>query len=168
MPGVPAVRESGFLSHIQVTGPRLPVAAESGAMADDDGTTARSCGWPCPRSWPWWPSRSSCSATPRWSATSGPSELAGLGIAGAVLQTAVGLCVFLAYGTTAGVARSLGAGDLRAALARASTASGSPRSSGIVLTVAGMAAGRPAGRPVRASPAVADQAATYLRAPSSA
>ena len=31
----------------------------------------------------------------------GTPELAGLGIAGAVVQTAVGLCVFLAYGTTA-------------------------------------------------------------------
>ena len=46
----------------------------------------------------------------------GTPELAGLGIAGAVLQTLVGLCVFLAYGTTASVARSLGAGDLRRAL----------------------------------------------------
>ncbi len=46
----------------------------------------------------------------------GALPLAGLGIAGAVLATAVGLCVFLAYGTTAGVARMLGAGDLRGAL----------------------------------------------------
>jgi putative MATE family efflux protein len=48
----------------------------------------------------------------------GTEELAGLGIAAVVLQTVVGLCVFLAYGTTAGVARHLGAGDLRAALAQ--------------------------------------------------
>ena len=40
------------------------------------------------------------------------------GIAAVVLQTAVGLCVFLAYGTTASVARQLGAGDLRGALAQ--------------------------------------------------
>ncbi|WP_446920019.1 MATE family efflux transporter, partial [Klebsiella pneumoniae] len=33
------------------------------------------------------------------------------------LQTVVGLCVFLAYGTTAAVARRVGAGDGRAALA---------------------------------------------------
>lgn len=38
----------------------------------------------------------------------GVRELAGLGIAAAILQTAVGLCVFLAYGTTAAVARHLG------------------------------------------------------------
>ena len=47
----------------------------------------------------------------------GTTELAGVGIAAVVLQTAVGLCVFLAYGTTAGVARHLGAGDSRRALA---------------------------------------------------
>ena len=48
----------------------------------------------------------------------GTAALAGLGIAAAVLQTLVGLCVFLAYGTTASVARLLGAGDRRAALAQ--------------------------------------------------
>lgn len=48
----------------------------------------------------------------------GTRELAGLGIAGAILQTAIGLCVFLAYGTTAAVARHLGAGNLRRALAQ--------------------------------------------------
>jgi len=47
----------------------------------------------------------------------GTLPLAGLGIAAAVLSTVVGLCVFLAYGTTAGVARRLGADDLRGALA---------------------------------------------------
>ncbi|WP_232677371.1 MATE family efflux transporter [Nocardioides sp. R-C-SC26] len=46
----------------------------------------------------------------------GTTELAGLGIAAVVLQTVVGLCVFLAYGTTAVVARRLGADDLAGAL----------------------------------------------------
>ncbi len=46
----------------------------------------------------------------------GTGPLAGLGVAGAVLSTAVGLFVFLAYGTTAAVARRAGAGDLRAAV----------------------------------------------------
>ncbi len=46
----------------------------------------------------------------------GTAELAGVGVAAVVLQTAVGLCIFLAYGTTAGVARRLGAGDQRGAL----------------------------------------------------
>ncbi|MGZ4595558.1 MAG: MATE family efflux transporter [Actinomycetes bacterium] len=48
----------------------------------------------------------------------GTPQLAGLGVAGAVLATGVSLCVFLAYGTTAAVARRLGAGDLRAAMAQ--------------------------------------------------
>ncbi|HEU0075435.1 MAG TPA: MATE family efflux transporter [Dehalococcoidia bacterium] len=46
----------------------------------------------------------------------GTPQLAGLAIAATVLATAVHLCIFLAYGTTAAVARSLGAGDLRGAL----------------------------------------------------
>ena len=41
----------------------------------------------------------------------GAAQLAGVGIGGTVLQTAVGLLVFLAYGTTPAVARLLGAGD---------------------------------------------------------
>ena len=47
----------------------------------------------------------------------GTSELAGLGVASAVLLTAANLFVFLAYGTTSIVARQVGAGHERAALA---------------------------------------------------
>ncbi|MFC9926742.1 MATE family efflux transporter [Streptomyces sp. NPDC127190] len=46
----------------------------------------------------------------------GTAQLAGLGVASALLTTAVSVFVFLAYATTAAVARRLGAGDLRAAL----------------------------------------------------
>jgi putative MATE family efflux protein len=46
----------------------------------------------------------------------GTPELAGLGIASAVLGTLVNVSIFLAYGTTAAVARRLGAGDTRGAL----------------------------------------------------
>ena len=46
----------------------------------------------------------------------GSVPLAGLGIASVVLQTAVGLLVFLAYATTPAVARLLGSGDRRAAV----------------------------------------------------
>lgn len=46
----------------------------------------------------------------------GTAPLAGLGVASAVLLTAANLFIFLAYGTTAAVARRLGAGDLRSAL----------------------------------------------------
>ena len=48
----------------------------------------------------------------------GTLPLAGLGIAGAALAACVSVFVFLAYGTTASVARSVGAGDLRGALGR--------------------------------------------------
>ena len=61
----------------------------------------------------------------------GTPELAGLGVAAVILQTVVGLCVFLAYGTTASVARHLGAGDLRGGPRPGRRrASGSPSSSG--------------------------------------
>ncbi|UNO40934.1 MATE family efflux transporter [Streptomyces sp. MST-110588] len=46
----------------------------------------------------------------------GTSQLAGLGIASALLTTAVSVFVFLAYATTAAVARRVGAGDLSAAI----------------------------------------------------
>ncbi len=48
----------------------------------------------------------------------GTPELAGLGIASAILGTLVSLCIFLAYGTTASVARQVGAGNTRGALAQ--------------------------------------------------
>lgn len=46
----------------------------------------------------------------------GTPQLAGLGVAAALLQTAVHIFVFLAYATTAAVARRVGAGDLPAAI----------------------------------------------------
>ncbi|MFG3152541.1 MATE family efflux transporter [Streptomyces sp. NPDC048219] len=46
----------------------------------------------------------------------GTAQLAGLGIASALLTTAVSIFVFLAYATTAAVARRVGAGDLGAAI----------------------------------------------------
>ncbi|MFD4411766.1 MATE family efflux transporter [Streptomyces sp. NPDC058476] len=46
----------------------------------------------------------------------GTAQLAGLGVASALLMTAVGVFVFLAYATTAAVARRVGAGNLRAAI----------------------------------------------------
>jgi putative MATE family efflux protein len=46
----------------------------------------------------------------------GTAQLAGLGIASALLMTTVSVFVFLAYATTAAVARRVGAGDLQAAI----------------------------------------------------
>ncbi|WP_228387652.1 MULTISPECIES: MATE family efflux transporter [unclassified Nocardioides] len=93
----------------------------------------------------------------------GTRELAGLGIAGAVLQTVVGLCVFLAYGTTASVARLLGAGNRRAALAQGIDGIWLAVLIGSVATVLGMLLTRPLVSLFGASPGVTDNAATYLR-----
>jgi putative MATE family efflux protein len=93
----------------------------------------------------------------------GTVPLAGLGIAGAVIQTAVGLCVFLAYGTTAGVARRLGAGDLRGALTQGIDGIWLAVVIGALVTVAGIALTGPLVRAFGASAAVTDPAATYLR-----
>ncbi|WP_344600681.1 MATE family efflux transporter [Streptomyces glaucus] len=46
----------------------------------------------------------------------GTAQLAGLGVASALLTTAVSIFVFLAYATTAAVARRVGAGELQAAI----------------------------------------------------
>ncbi|WP_145868336.1 MATE family efflux transporter [Streptomyces capillispiralis] len=46
----------------------------------------------------------------------GTAQLAGLGVASALLMTAVSVFVFLAYATTAAVARRVGAGDLSSAI----------------------------------------------------
>lgn len=46
----------------------------------------------------------------------GTAQLAGLGVAAALLATAVNIFVFLAYATTAAVARRVGAGDLAGAI----------------------------------------------------
>ncbi|TLS41456.1 MATE family efflux transporter [Streptomyces montanus] len=46
----------------------------------------------------------------------GTAQLAGLGVASALLTTAVSIFVFLAYATTAAVARRVGAGDAQAAI----------------------------------------------------
>jgi putative MATE family efflux protein len=93
----------------------------------------------------------------------GTTPLAGLGVAAAVLQTLVGICVFLAYGTTASVARLLGAGDRRAALAQGIEGVWLAVVIGVVLTVAGVATTGQLVRLLGADAEVADPATTYLR-----
>lgn len=93
----------------------------------------------------------------------GTSQLAGLGIAGAVLQTIVGLCVFLAYGTTAGVARRIGAGDLRGAIGQGVDGLWLAILIGAVVTVPGILLARPLCRALGAGPDVVGPATTYLR-----
>ena len=93
----------------------------------------------------------------------GTAALAGLGIAAVVLQTLVGLCVFLAYGTTASVARLLGAGDRRAALAQGIDGVWLAIGLGVLITLVGVVTTGPLVRLLGAGPEVAEPATTYLR-----
>lgn len=93
----------------------------------------------------------------------GTPELAALGLAGVVLQTIVGLCVFLAYGTTASVARRLGAGDTRGALAQGIDGLWLAVLIGAVATVAGVLVADVVVDAFGPSPEVAEHATTYLR-----
>ena len=95
--------------------PRLLRARLDAPVRSARRTTARSSSSPCRRSARWRPSRSTCSPTPRWSATSAREELAALAIAGTLLTGAFTLFNFLTYGTTAQVARLHGAGEEEAA-----------------------------------------------------
>lgn len=92
----------------------------------------------------------------------GTPELAGLGVAAVVLQTVVGLCVFLAYGTTASVARHLGAGDLRAAIAQGVDGVWLAVIIGVVATVGGIALTPELVGIFDTGAEVADHAETYL------
>jgi putative MATE family efflux protein len=93
----------------------------------------------------------------------GTSQLAGEGIAAVVLQTAIGLCIFLAYGTTASVARRVGAGDEPGALAQGVDGLWLAVLIGVVVTVLGIALTGPLVGAFGAGPSVEGYAATYLR-----
>nr|WP_246280262.1 MATE family efflux transporter [Nocardioides daedukensis] len=93
----------------------------------------------------------------------GTRELAGLGIAGAIIQTAVGLCVFLAYGTTASVSRRIGSGDLRGAISQGIDGIWLAVIIGTVTTVVGISTTPWLVGLFGASGPVADHATAYLR-----
>src|SRR3954470_3645365 len=93
----------------------------------------------------------------------GTAELAGQGIAAVVLQTVVGLCIFLAYGTTASVARRIGAGDRRGALVQGVDGIWLAVGIGLVGTVLGVLLTGPLVGAFGAGEEVTDFAATYLR-----
>jgi putative MATE family efflux protein len=93
----------------------------------------------------------------------GTLPLAGLGIAGAVLATAIGLFVFLAYASTAAVARRYGAGDLRAALAQGVDGLWLAAGLGLLTAALGFVAAPSLVALLGASDAVAPYAVTYLR-----
>jgi putative MATE family efflux protein len=93
----------------------------------------------------------------------GTVELAGLGVAGAVLSSAVGIFVFLAYGTTSLVARRVGATDTAGALSIGVDALWLSAGIGVVTAAAGAVLAGPIVRVFGAEAAVAGAAETYLR-----
>ena len=92
----------------------------------------------------------------------GTVELAGLAVAATTLGTIVGLCIFLAYGSTAAVARHHGAGDERGALALGLSGVWLAAGLGVVLAALTALVTGPVTRGLASSPAVAEQAHTYL------
>lgn len=93
----------------------------------------------------------------------GTEPLGGLGVAGQALSTLVYICVFLAYGTTAGVARQVGAGDMRSAVRQGIDGMWLALAIGAVLVAAGWPLVPTIVDAFGASPAVAPYAETYLR-----
>ncbi|HEY7486639.1 MAG TPA: MATE family efflux transporter [Streptosporangiaceae bacterium] len=93
----------------------------------------------------------------------GTAPLGGLGVAGQALSTLVNLCVFLAYGTTAAVARQVGAGNLRQAIRQGIDGIWLAIAIGAVLVVVGWPITPWVVDAFGASAAVAPQAETYLR-----
>lgn len=93
----------------------------------------------------------------------GTDQLAGLGVASAALLTAANIYVFLAYGTTALVARRLGAGQDSAAVGAGVDGIWLSVVLGALTTVVVALFAGPICDLFGASPAVADEATTYLR-----
>jgi putative MATE family efflux protein len=93
----------------------------------------------------------------------GTPQLAALGVAASVLGTLVSLCIFLAYGTTASVARRVGAGDTAGALHQGIDGLWLAVLIGLLVTVVAVPfTGRIVGW-FGASPEVTGFATTYLR-----
>jgi putative MATE family efflux protein len=93
----------------------------------------------------------------------GVVPLAGLGIASAVLQTIVGLMVFLAYSTTPAVARRFGAGEHSSAVSAGIDGLWLALGLGALLAVAGSVLTPAFVGMFGASPEVAEQARIYLQ-----
>jgi putative MATE family efflux protein len=93
----------------------------------------------------------------------GAAQLAGLGLASAVLGAAVGLLVFLAYAITPSVARRLGAGDRPGAIRAGIDGMWLALGLGVVLAVVGYAASPHLIDLFHADVAVSREATTYLR-----
>lgn len=92
----------------------------------------------------------------------GNDELAGLGIASILLQTVVGLLIFLAYATTPTVARRLGAGDRSGAIRAGIDGVWLAVGLGIGLVVVGLPLARPLVESFGSTNGVTEAATTYL------
>lgn len=93
----------------------------------------------------------------------GVTPLAALGVAGTVLQTAIGLLIFLAYATTPAVARRLGAGDEAGAMRAGIDGLWLALAAGVALVVAGLLGADAVAGWFGADAAVTAAAAGYLR-----
>jgi putative MATE family efflux protein len=93
----------------------------------------------------------------------GTDPLAALGVAAGLLATAVNLFVFLAYGTTAAVARRLGADDRAGALAQGVDGMWLAGGLGLLVALLGWPLAGPLVAVFGPSPPVAALAVTYLR-----
>jgi len=92
----------------------------------------------------------------------GTAELAGLAVAAVVLGTEVGLCIFLAYGTTSTVSRSHGAGREDEALSQAVGGLWLALGLGVVLAAGTALLASPLTGSLASSSDVAGHARTYL------
>lgn len=93
----------------------------------------------------------------------GTDQLGALAVASTILLTVSSLCIFLAYGTTASVARLLGAGDRRGAADDAVQGLWLATGAGIVLAVVVVTATDPLVQFIGAEGPASAYAATYLR-----
>jgi putative MATE family efflux protein len=93
----------------------------------------------------------------------GTAPLGSLGVAAQALTALVNLSIFLAYGTTAAVARQLGAGDRRAAIKQGIDGLWLAGAIGVAVLAIGLPLATPIVRAFGASPAVTAGAVTYLR-----
>ncbi|MFJ1705339.1 MATE family efflux transporter [Kitasatospora sp. NPDC088346] len=93
----------------------------------------------------------------------GTAQLAGQGVASAALTTATGVFVFLAYATTAAVARRIGAGDRRAAVQQGIDGIWLALLLSLGMVALTLALAPQAADLLGASPTAAPYAVTYLR-----
>ncbi|MEO6988845.1 MAG: MATE family efflux transporter [Aquihabitans sp.] len=93
----------------------------------------------------------------------GTDQLGALAVASTILLTVSSLCIFLAYGTTASVARLLGAGDRRGAADDAVQGLWLALVVGVVLAISMVAATEPLVQLIGADGPSLPYAATYLR-----